>query len=73
MTTGITMSSDFATNRFDRESVSALVQGGSLRRRDEGSVCSTLLDVAEEVNVKAAEPSLNLSFAHVSVPYVQQE
>lgn len=29
MTTGITMNSDFATNRFDRESVAMLVQGGS--------------------------------------------
>lgn len=43
MTTGITMNSDFATNRFDRESV-ALVQGGSLKRGHRGK---WLLDIAQ--------------------------
>lgn len=44
MTTGITMNSDFATNRFDRESVAMLVQGGSHRRGEVGHVCLTSLN-----------------------------
>lgn len=35
LTTGITMNSDF-TNRFDRESLPVLVQGGSQQRKGAG-------------------------------------
>lgn len=54
MTTGITMNSDFATNRFDRECVAMLVQGGSIQRGEVGKVCLTfkmLLATVRRVSV----------------------
>lgn len=47
LTTSITMSSDFTTNRFDRESSTMLVQGGSPRSKEPQNVCLSLLNATQ--------------------------